>query len=72
MNSKHSKKKRILALIGVILLASLYLSTLVFALIGTPLANDLFKASVVCTIMVPILLYAFTLVYRLLDKKDEE
>ena len=41
--------KRILAIIGIILLAGLYLSTLIFALIDSPLAFTLFKACLLYT-----------------------
>ena len=60
------KTKRILALIGAILLACMYACTLVFALIGSPASTGLFRASVAATILVPVLLYAYILVARLL------
>nr|WP_235398047.1 hypothetical protein [Faecalicatena contorta] len=59
------KTKRILALIGAVLLFSMYASTLVFALIDHSATMGLLKASVACTILLPILLYAYTLVYRI-------
>ena len=60
--------KRILSIIGIILLVGLYLSTLIFALIDSPMASTLFKASVLLTIAVPCLLYAMILVYKYLKK----
>ncbi|MGI6017478.1 MAG: hypothetical protein ACOX8M_01510 [Marvinbryantia sp.] len=66
------KLKRILALIGVILLAALYLCTLIFALIDSPWAYDLFKVSVGATILVPVVLYAMILTAKLLKNKDTE
>ena len=45
-----SKTKRILALLGVILLAALYLSTLFFAIFDSPNTMWLFKASIAATI----------------------
>lgn len=56
--------KRILALAGVLLLSGLYASTMITALIDSPQAGNWFKASVACTIGVPIILYACILVYR--------
>lgn len=50
--------KRILAIIGIVLLVGMYLSTLIFVLIDSELAFTLFKASVLLTIAVPCLLYA--------------
>ena len=66
------KLKRILALIGVILLAALYVSTLVFALMDSPAAGGMFRASVAATILVPVLLYAYILVARLLKGRGSE
>lgn len=66
--------KRILALIAAILLFGMYLSTLIFALIGSPHSIDLLWASVACTIIFPVLLYAYMLVFKLTrhdDSKDD-
>ena len=64
------KMQRILALAGVILLVGLYGSTLVFALSGSPESEGLFKASIACTVLVPVLIYANMLVYKYLKNKD--
>lgn len=65
------KTKRILALAGVFILIVLYLSTLIFALIDSPWAYDLFRFSVGCTIIFPILLYVMMLIARVLNKQDD-
>ena len=61
------KLKRISALLGVFILIAMYLCTLIFALIDSPVASDLLKASIV-----PVILYGLLLVTRLLkdDSKD--
>lgn len=64
------KTKRLLALIGVFLLAALYLSTLIFALFDSSKTMGFFKASIAATILLPVLLYAYTLFYRLSHGKD--
>jgi len=64
------KFKRILALIGAILLVALYGSTLVFALQKSPNSDNLLKAAIACTLLLPILLYAITLVSKHTNKKD--
>ena len=69
MNMK--KTKRILALIGAILLVILYLSTLIFALMESELAGDLLKASLICTVVIPVLIYGYILVYRVLNKNKD-
>lgn len=66
------KRTRILALIGAILLAALYIGTLIFALIGTPWADDLLKASIAATILIPVLLYAYLMFYRLSNRNQDE
>lgn len=60
------KTKRILAVIGIIILAGLYVSTLIFAIIGSEDAMDWFKASIYATVVLPVLIRAYGLVYRLL------
>lgn len=69
---KMKKVKRVLAMIGVVLLALLYLSTLVFAMLGKEFMNWL-MAAIVATIMVPVLIWAYGFIYRLLkEHRDEE
>ena len=66
------KTKRIFAIIGIILLTLLYLSTLVFALLGKDFMNWL-MASLVSTIMIPVFIWALGFVYKLVHgKKDNE
>lgn len=66
------KVKRILAILLVIILAGLYISTLVFALIGSERAMDWLKVSIYSTIVLPVLLWAYSFVYKLLKKSGEE
>lgn len=67
------KGKRILAIIGIILLVGMYGSTLLFAFIDNSKSKGLLMASIACTILVPVLIYAYTMVYKLIhDKKDDE
>ena len=65
------KAKRILAIIGVILLALLYISTLVFAVLGQDYMNWL-MAAVAATIMVPVLIWAYGFIYRLIKGEDKD
>ncbi|MCI6018905.1 MAG: hypothetical protein MRZ59_08680 [Clostridiales bacterium] len=66
------KLKRIFAMIGVILLALMYLSTLIFSLMKGEMAVSLFKASVYCTLIIPIFLYMYGMFYRYFQNKGEE
>ena len=55
------KSKRIMALIGAILLVLLYVSTLIFAFIDSVVSQKLLMAAIATTILLPVLLYLFTL-----------
>lgn len=66
------KIKRIVALVGVILLLGLYGATLVSACLVTPATRDLFMTSLVATVMIPILLYVLQLIYKWLGNRTEE
>jgi len=66
------KGKRILAAVGVILLVGMYGSTLIFALFDHSASQGLLKASIACTILVPVLIYAYTLLYKLMKDKNND
>ncbi|MCI7181355.1 MAG: hypothetical protein SOY12_05175 [Schaedlerella sp.] len=66
------KTTRVLALIGAILLFLMYGCTLTFALIGTETANKMLNASIAATILVPVLIYGYILLYRVLNKNNDE
>ena len=64
------KIKRLLALAAIIILAAMYLSTIVFALSDSPNADYWFKASIFCTVVIPVLLYGYMAIYKYVIKKD--
>ena len=64
--------KRVAALTGVVLLVGLYAATLVSACLATPATKNLFLASTVATVMIPILLYALQLIYKWIGNRTEE
>ena len=66
------KIKRILALTGALLLVALYACTLIFALMDSPAASRLLAASVAATILIPVLLYGYILIARLLKERGSE
>ena len=53
------KLKRILAMAGVVILAALYISTLLLALIGSEKAMQLLIVAVFCTIAIPVMIHLF-------------
>lgn len=65
-------KKRILAIIGIVILLGLYVTTFISAFFVTEASAALFKTSVFCTIAIPLLLYAYLLVCRVFRKKNDK
>lgn len=66
------KTKRILAICGIVLLLSLYVLTFVSALMSTDYSQSLFMASIFATLVVPIMIYAYLLIYRVLKNKNTD
>ncbi|KAI4447005.1 hypothetical protein C823_001524 [Eubacterium plexicaudatum ASF492] len=64
--------KRILAILGIVLLVAMYLITLLCAVFDTGNGMMMFKASVTCTVLVPILLWGYTVIYRLAKGKHQK
>ena len=62
------KGKQILAIIGIILLVVLYLSTLVCAITDNTGTMKMFKASIFATFVIPVLIWAYTFLYKLTHK----
>lgn len=71
------KVKRIAAITGIVILVSLYLITLISAIFTTQYSGKLFLACIYATFVVPVMIYAYLLVYKILkkighpDKPDE-
>mgnify|MGYP004471334109 FL=1 len=62
------KVKQILAILGVVLLLGLYVITLIMAVTDNTSTLSMLEASVVATILIPILMWAYSFIYRLLKK----
>lgn len=66
-------KKRITAIAVLVLIALLYLATLVFALIDSPFAKSCLMAALFCTIVLPVVAYVYLrLIGNLKSHKDLE
>lgn len=63
--------KRIIAILGVILLLALYVFTFIMALTDNTSTMRMLEASVLATIIIPVLIWTYTFIYRLLNKKDD-
>lgn len=67
------KIKRILAAAGLVIIMGMYLMTFIFALTSAPGADKLFLGSLVVTIIVPVIIYAYSIIYKMAYKdKDKE
>lgn len=62
------KIKQVLAIIGVIFLVSLYMITLIFAITDNASTMRMFQASIIATVIIPALIWAYSFIYRLLKK----
>ena len=49
--------KRVLALIGIVLLAGMYIALLIFAIISSPATKDIFFGCVAATVAIPIMIW---------------
>ncbi|MBQ1171620.1 MAG: hypothetical protein IIX48_03335 [Lachnospiraceae bacterium] len=65
----HSKGQRIAAWIGIILLFSLYIATLVFAIFDFDGKGMLLRTSLIATVAVPILIWVYIWIYGILTQK---
>lgn len=65
------QSKRILALIGIVILVGLYVVTFIASIMNTEFSQNLFTASLYCTVIVPIMMYAYTVVYKAFKKTDK-
>lgn len=66
------KGKRVLAIVGVVLLVAMYLATIILAIVDSSDSMRMFFASVVATILIPVLIWVYTFIYKLLRKDDSE
>ncbi len=68
----YQKTKRILALLAVILILLLYLTTLVLSFFKSKRAGELLMISLVATVVIPVLLYLYLWLYRTFRKKKQD
>lgn len=65
------KVKQILAIIGTIVLVGLYVSTIVCALSSSDNFMNLLLASIYATVIIPVLIWAYSFIYKLLIKDQD-
>lgn len=71
-NGKKRTPKQVAALLCVIILVFMYISTLVVACLDFPSADKMFAACLLATIGLPILLWLFIYFYGLMKDRQAE
>ena len=66
------KGKRILALIGAIALISLYIVTLILALLGSAYTFDLLMTSIILSGVIPIMIWVYERLWHWLKKSRDD
>jgi len=65
------KTRQILAIIGIILLVGMYVSTIVCALSANENFMSMLMASIYASFVIPVLIWAYTFIYKLVKKDDD-
>lgn len=66
------KIKQILAIVMCVFLAGMYIVSFVSAILAKPQAHGLFMGSVGLTLMLPLLLYAYMVIYKVIHPETNE
>ena len=66
-----NKVKRVAAIIGIVLIASMYLISFISAIFAGKYTGGLFLASVFSTIVIPIIIWWFLAMYRWFHGEDK-
>ncbi len=65
-----NKVKRIASLIGVLLILSLFILSLIAAIFAKESAKALFLSAIFSTLVIPIMIYGFIEVYKFVHRND--
>ena len=66
------KTRQILAILGIIALVGMYIATFVCALSSSENFMGMLMASIYATIVIPVLIWAITMVQKLMKKDDDK
>lgn len=71
--NKLSTTRRVLAIVGIVLIVLMYLATLIFAIIDPTQSKSWLMASIFTTFFVAFVLYAFNLLLKMIqDRKGTD
>lgn len=65
------KVKQMLAILGVVFLLGLYATTFVMALTDNTETMQLFRASLFATFVIPVLMWTYSFIYKLIHKDND-
>lgn len=71
MSEGMKKVRRIVAIIGIILLVALYIMTLVFAVTDNPESMHMFAMSIIATVVIPVFIYVLTMFMKMGKNRGE-
>lgn len=66
------KVKQILAILGIIVLVGLYVSTIICALSASDNFMNMLMTSIYASVIIPVLIWAYSFIYKLIKKDPEE
>ena len=66
------KVKQILAILGIIVLVGLYVSTIICALSASDNFINMLMTSIYASVIIPVLIWAYSFIYKLIKKDSEE
>lgn len=66
------KTKRIFALIGAILLLLMYVAAFIVTILDHTSDMRYWKAAMVATVIIPVLIWAYSFVYKLIKGSDDD
>ena len=64
-------KKRVAAIAGLCLIGIMYIATIIFALMDSPFARSCLMASLFCTIVIPVIIYAYLMLLNIWNRREE-
>ena len=66
------KGKRILALIGAILLVALFATTLILAMLGSTYTFDVLMVSIVACALIPTMIFVYQWIFKVMKRNKDE
>ena len=64
--------KRIMAISCIVILVALYVITLITAIIGSPVSNEMFMAAVAANIILPVMMWVYLQTAKYFKRKGEK